>query len=105
MRTIPLVESLKVEFKSDVKRLPDDELLAAVVCLANTEGGHLYIGIENDGHITGLHPLHRNSTTLAALIANGTNPPLSVRCTIVQEEGLPSGHAYCTEFVAPRTAC
>lgn len=36
---IPKVESLTVEFKSDRKRLPDAELVEAVVCLANAEGG------------------------------------------------------------------
>jgi ATP-dependent DNA helicase RecG len=87
MRTVPLHESLKVEFKSDVKRLSDDELSAAVVCLANTEGGEIYIGVEDDGTITGLHPMHQNATSLSALIANGTNPPQSVRCVTFQEEG------------------
>jgi ATP-dependent DNA helicase RecG len=41
MRTIPERESLSVEFKSDLKRLPDGELVATVVCLANTEGGEI----------------------------------------------------------------
>ncbi len=87
MRTVPLHESLRVEFKSDAKRLADDELLAAAVCLANTEGGMLYIGVEDDGTITGLHQAHQNTTSLIAMIANGTNPPLSVRCELLQEEG------------------
>ena len=40
---IPRSESLTVEFKSDRKRLPDDELVQALVCLANTEGGELWL--------------------------------------------------------------
>ncbi len=31
-------ETLTVEFKSDVKGLPDRDLVAAVVAMANTEG-------------------------------------------------------------------
>ncbi|PFG08046.1 ATP-dependent DNA helicase RecG [Marinobacter sp. LV10MA510-1] len=31
-------ENLTVEFKSDVRSLPDRDLVAAVVSLANTEG-------------------------------------------------------------------
>src|SRR5579859_5878256 len=92
MRTIPHAESLTVEFKSDRDRLADDDLIAAVVCLANTDGGDLYIGVEDDGTITGLHPAHRNSTTLAALIANRTNPPVSVRATVLLEDGQPVVH-------------
>ena len=45
---IPSSESLTIEFKSDRKRLPDTELVEAVVCLANAEGGELWLGVEDD---------------------------------------------------------
>ena len=77
-RLSPEKESLTIEFKSDRKRLPDHELVAAAMCLANTEGGEIYLGVEKDGSLTGLHQEHRNLTGLAAMIANRTNPPLSV---------------------------
>lgn len=76
---IPDKESITVEFKSDQKRLSDRDLVTSVVCLANTEGGEIYLGVEKNGEITGLHQEHRNLTGLASLIANRTNPPLSVR--------------------------
>ncbi|MEO5349438.1 MAG: putative DNA binding domain-containing protein [Magnetococcus sp. YQC-3] len=79
-------ESLTVEFKSDQKPLPDRELLAAVVALANTEGGDLFLGIEDDGTVTGLHVNHRETRGLAALIANRTIPPISVRIEMMGEE-------------------
>ena len=72
-------ESLAVEFKSDRKALPDRELIAAVVSLANTEGGDLFLGVEDDGTATGLHETHRNVSSLPALIASRTNPSLPVR--------------------------
>ena len=72
-------ESLTVEFKSDRKGLPDRELIAAVVSLANTDGGNLFLGVEDDGTATGLHEAHRNVSSLPALIANRTNPSLPVR--------------------------
>ncbi len=86
-RTIPDRESITVEFKSDRSRLPDRDLVAAVVCLANTEGGDIYLGVEKDGAITGLHPEHQNLASLAALVANRTSPPVSVRVTALQEAG------------------
>lgn len=86
-RTIPTQESLTIEFKSDRSRLPDRELIETVVCLTNTDGGELYLGVEDNGAITGLHPQHQNLSTLAAMIANRTNPPVSVRVTALQEEG------------------
>lgn len=75
-------ETLQVEFKSDQKCLSDRELVAAVVALANTEGGELLLGVEDDGTVTGLHLNHRDTTGLAALVANKTNPSLSVRVTM-----------------------
>jgi ATP-dependent DNA helicase RecG len=84
---IPQRESLTVEFKSDRNRLADSELVAAVVCLANTEGGELFVGVEDDGTVTGLHAAHQNPTRLSALIANQTSPPLSVRVEALDIEG------------------
>jgi ATP-dependent DNA helicase RecG len=87
-RPIPDKESLTVEFKSDRDKLPDSELVAAVVCLANTDGGALYIGVEEDGTVTGLHPHHaRDVGGLAAMIANKTTPPVSVRVEALEVEG------------------
>ncbi len=88
---IPERESLTVEFKSDLSRLPDRELIAAVTCLANTDGGELYIGVEDDGRVTGLHPEHRSFGGVVALIANRTVPPLSVRAEVLTVDGMPVG--------------
>lgn len=90
-RAIPERESLTVEFKSDRPRLSDTELVIAVVCLANTEGGELYVGVEDDGRVSGLHPEHLNFPSVAALIGNRTVPPLSVRAEIFHQDGLPVG--------------
>lgn len=72
-------ESLSVEFKSDQKCLPDRDLVTAVVSLANTDGGSLLLGVEDDGTVTGLHTKHLSISGIPALIANKTNPALSVR--------------------------
>lgn len=72
-------ESLTLEFKSDLKCLPDRDLIAAVVSLANTDGGNLLLGVEDDGTITGLHASHHNVSGIPSLIANKTNPAITVR--------------------------
>ena len=83
---IPERETLTVEFKSDRDRLSDRDLIAAVTCLANTEGGDIYLGVEDDGTVTGLHPAHRNLMGLTALIANLTSPPLTARVEAIDVE-------------------
>lgn len=85
-RIIPKNESLTVEFKSDLKKYPDSDIFEAVVAFANTEGGSLFLGVEDDGEITGVHELHKNPITLSAYIANNTVPPVSIRAEIIDEE-------------------
>lgn len=85
-RIIPLCETMNVEFKSDKRKLPDSDIIDAVVAFANTKGGELYLGVEDDGTITGLHPEHRDITRLAAFIANRTIPPVSVRVEYIDAE-------------------
>jgi len=83
-------ESFTVEFKSDRGPLSDAELVEAVVCLANAQGGILLIGVEDDGMITGLHKKHLSDPRqLATFIAARTMPPLSVQVDFVRlAEGL-----------------
>ena len=78
MNPIPLQESLTCEFKSDRLCLSDKELIEAVVCMANGQGGEIYLGVEDDGTVTGLHANHRHLDGMAALIANRTQPAFTV---------------------------
>ncbi|MBW7903221.1 MAG: putative DNA binding domain-containing protein [Rhodocyclaceae bacterium] len=89
MRPIPDSESLSCEFKSDRQCLPDRDLAEAVVCMANGEGGEIYLGVEDDGQVTGLHAQHCFPDGLAALIANRTRPQLRVQIDVLTVEGLP----------------
>ena len=84
-RIIPLKETLTIEFKSDLSKLANSDFFEAVVAFANTEGGELYVGVEDDGTITGAHHEHLNPTTLSAFIANNTIPPISVRAEVVED--------------------
>lgn len=85
-RMVPYEETLSIEFKSDIKKYGDNDLFEDVVAFANTEGGALYLGVEDDGTITGVHPEHANPVTLGAYIANNTVPPISTCCEIVEDE-------------------
>lgn len=72
-------ESLILEFKSDRGPLSDDEMLEAIICLANHRGGHLLVGVEDNGEITGLHKKHLTTPgSLGGFIASRTVPPISV---------------------------
>lgn len=76
-------EDMTHEFKSDKNKLQDSEIVDAVVAFANTDGGELYLGVEDTGEISGLHKDHMDITRLAAFIANKTVPSVPVRCEIM----------------------
>ncbi|MFO1352032.1 MAG: ATP-binding protein [Gammaproteobacteria bacterium] len=88
-RRLPPGESLTVEFKSDRKKLSDHELTEAIVCLANAEGGELWLGVEDDGTPTGLHAEHQLLAGLTGLVAARTSPPLVVKVEAVELAGVP----------------
>lgn len=85
-RIIPLKETLTIEFKSDLKKYGDADIFEDVVAFSNTDGGELYLGVEDDGRITGVHPEHSNPISLSAFIANNTVPPISTRAEIIEDE-------------------
>lgn len=89
MFDIPNKESLTIEFKSDRKCLSDSDIIDAVVGLANTDGGTLYLGIEDDGTVTGLHSNHSDILKMSVMVANRTVPSVSVRINIVEFENNP----------------
>lgn len=81
-------ESFKVEFKGERReRLSDEELILAVVCLANGSGGTILVGVEDDGSLTGARPRHEAGNTdtdrVAALVANQTQPPVACEAELV----------------------
>jgi ATP-dependent DNA helicase RecG len=88
MTSLPSIETLTVEFKSDQKRLPDRDLIEAITCLANTDGGELWLGVEDNGTPTGLHPDHRQLNGLVGLVAARTSPSLVVQVETVTFEGI-----------------
>lgn len=88
MRMIPKRETLTIEFKSDIGCLDEKELVSEIVGMTNTEGGVLYLGVEDNGNITGVHKKHKDPNGAMALIANKTVPSLSVRAEIIEEEGI-----------------
>jgi ATP-dependent DNA helicase RecG len=82
-------ETFEVEFKGEGReRFNDQDLVEAVVCLANGSGGMLLVGVEDDGAVTGARPRHEADRTdllrVQVLIANKTQPPLPVVASSVQ---------------------
>lgn len=79
-------EAVGREFKSDRHRIGDAVIYEEVVALANTEGGTLLIGVEDDGRVTGAKPRHGKTTDpikLQAAIFNNTVPSINTRISVV----------------------
>ncbi len=86
-------ETLEVEFKGEERApLSDRVIYEQVVCLANGEGGTLFVGVEDDRRVTGARPRHGTSTEpskLQAAIFNNTEPRINTRISVVPVNGLP----------------
>lgn len=79
-------ESFTTEFKRG-HGLNDTDIVNAVVCLTNGQGGLLFLGVEDDGTITGLPPRHGDQTSadrLRALILNNTEPAVATDVEVVR---------------------
>ena len=68
--------------------MSDSDLVEALVCLANTEGGELWLGVEDDGTLTGLHAAHQNLSGLPAMVAARTSPSLTVTVNALTLSGI-----------------
>ena len=108
---LPKKESLTIEFKSDYKKLPDSDIFETVVALANTEGGELYLGIEDSGEVTGIHKDHESIIAVNAFISNNTIPPVSVRSEIIQDSfpvlkiSVPKSYSGIVATTSGKTLC
>lgn len=96
-------EDLHNEFKSDLKCISDSDIIDVVIAFANTDGGTLYIGVEDNGDITGVHPNHKDTTKLAAFIANKTVPPVTVSVEKEDDEYIKIIVPCCRSIVASST--
>ena len=89
----PKGESLTIEFKSDRKQISDSEIYENIVALANTEGGVMFIGVEDDGVVTGAKPRHGKSTDglkLQSAIFNNTVPHINtqISCFLFEDKDI-----------------
>ena len=83
----PLKETLTIEFKSDRRPLPMDEIYRELASMANSEGGIVCLGVEDDGTVTGVDMQHTNLTEMAAKIQTHTVPALYPKLWIENWDG------------------
>jgi len=80
--------SIELEFKSERQRkIADKEIYEEVVAMANTSGGILLVGVEDDGTVTGAQPRHGQATDrfrFQSAIFNNTVPSINTRISILQ---------------------
>ncbi len=74
-------ESLTLEFK---KRVPAPERLAKeIIALANTAGGRILIGVEDDGSVTGLRDAIEEEYALREALDDFCDPPVPAHTELV----------------------
>lgn len=78
MRSIPQYESNVVEFKSQWGDKDDGQTIKkTLVAFANTFGGDLYIGINDDGSVCGLEDIHAVEERLYTVVRDTIYPSIA----------------------------
>src|SRR5579871_924607 len=82
IKLIRLKESQTLEFKRDSSSL--DSILKSVIAFANTVGGILLIGVEDDGSIVGISDSSKVQEQLANSIAHRIKPQIIPDINVVE---------------------
>ena len=77
-----MLEGKTIEFKREYM----DDIKYAVIAFANTEGGKLYIGINDNGTVCGVSDVDQNMLKLTNMIRDAVRPDLTMftDCTVEQ---------------------
>jgi len=89
LNTIACGESSRVQFKADFKN--SNQLAAEMVALANSGGGQILVGVNDDGSITGLllPDIGRLNQLIANVASQSVHPPLNPNTENIRfDEGL-----------------
>lgn len=84
-----LGESLTVEYKEDEKGFSDKDLIDSVVAMTNSEGGKIFIGIANNGTITGssrLGTYWSSEQALVSIVSASTTPSVMITVKVVSKD-------------------
>ena len=87
---------MKEDQHTEFKRLWKDEFLRELCAFANSQGGTLYVGVEDDGTIVGVN----NAKTLLQDMPNKIKNNLGFLAEVNLEEG--NGKEYIAIAVAPQ---
>lgn len=83
--SFPIKEDIYNEFKSDRKNISYKELAEAIVCMANCYGGNLWIGIEDDGFISGICEKKNDVRKVIAGIYDNINGFIDMQYEMLEE--------------------
>lgn len=86
MNLIEMGESTEREFKADRGKFNDSVLFEEVVAMANSAGGVILIGVEDNGKVTGAKPRSdgpADPLKVQAAIFNNTVPHVNTRVSII----------------------
>ncbi len=79
-------ESLEVEFKQDSRDFSDSHVYEAVVAMTNTAGGIIFVGVADDGNVTGCQRISNGTwktiESVAGMIMANTLPACATSISI-----------------------
>jgi len=92
-------EGKTLEFKRDISSLKP--ILKTLVAFANTAGGILLIGRENDGTVRGVPEVLQAEESLANAISDSIRPAMMPEIEIYSHNDKPHARVSCAAFYSP----
>lgn len=86
MSVLPDKQDLRTVFRSDSDAYMSGGVYEDVTALSNAEGGAIYVGVAEDGSLSGLHHDYAALGAVAADVARHTMPPVSLGAELVGEQ-------------------
>ena len=74
-------ENDEVEFKEHWRT---ESIVRTMIAFANGWGGIIFVGVNNDGEVTGLEPMDRIKDTVSNLVSNNCSPPIRTRSRVIK---------------------
>ena len=73
-------EGLHVEFKK--KAAHPEKIVKEIIAMANTDGGHLLLGVDDNGTVSGQRHIEEEVYAMDKAIKELIHPPIELTCTV-----------------------
>lgn len=69
---------IRESISTELKRQVTDDIKKEIIAFANTNGGEIYVGIDNDGEVIGIENIDMQTTKITNMIRDAIRPDITM---------------------------